>query len=125
MTTRTRLVPTGDNNDGTASIKNLGIAAGILLLQVDVRPDPAGLPGTAQLQTVVNGLAWWALLACVAAVLIGAGAWAFGSRAGNYSAVGNGKSLVAGGIIGGFLVGAASAIVNFFTSVGSGVAAGG
>lgn len=91
-------------------------------LQVTVNPDAGALPGTQQLQQVINGMAFWSLLACVAAVLIGAGAWAFGSRGGHYGAIGNGKTLVAGGVIGGFLIGAASAIVNFFTSVGSGVA---
>lgn len=92
-------------------------------LQVQVNPDAGALPGTRELQQVINGMAFWALLACVAAVLIGAGAWAFGSRGGHYGAIGNGKTLVAGGVIGGFLIGAASAIVNFFTSVGSGVGA--
>lgn len=100
----------------------IGNAVGVLA-RVTVTPDSNQLPGTSQLLNVLNGLAFWALIACVAAVLIGAGAWAFGSRGGHYGAIGSGKTLVAGGVIGGFLVGAASAIVNFFQGVGEGVAA--
>lgn len=97
-------------------------AAHLVVADVNVEPDPGALPGTEQLQNLINGVAFWALLACVAAVLIGAGAWAFGSRAGHYGAVGSGKSLVAGGLIGGFLIGASASIVNFFTQLGEGVA---
>lgn len=97
------------------------VAVQSMIANVDVNPDPGALPGTQQLENLINGIAFWALLACVAAVIIGAGAWAFGSRAGHYGAVGNGKTLVAGGIIGGFLIGASAAIVNFFTQLGDGV----
>jgi hypothetical protein len=96
------------------------LAALLVTAQVDLRPDPSALPGTAQLQSLVNGLAFWALIACLGAIAIGGGMWAFGGRANNYNAVGNGKTLVAGGAIGAALVGGAAAIVNFFVSVGSG-----
>ncbi len=92
-----------------------------LMAQVDIRPDPGGLPGTEQLQQLVNGLAFWALLACLGVVLAGAAMWAGGSRASHFGAVASGKSMVFGGAIGGLLVGASAAIVNFFHSVGSGV----
>lgn len=93
----------------------------ILLAQVELNPDPSALPGTAQLQGLINGIAFWSLIACVGAVVVGGGMWAFGGRASNYQAVGSGKTLVAGGAIGAALVGGAAAIVNFFVSVGSGV----
>jgi hypothetical protein len=92
-----------------------------VLAQVDVRPDPSALPGTAQLQSLVNGLAFWGLMACVAVLLGGAALWAGGSRASNYGAVANGKNMVFGGAIGAALIGGASAIVNFFYNVGQGV----
>lgn len=92
--------------------------------QIQVVPDGAQVPGTPQLQALLNGGAFWALLACVAAIVIGAALWAFGSRGGNYQAVEKGKSMVLGGAGLGALVGAAAAIVRFFWSVGQGVGVG-
>ena len=92
-----------------------------VLAQVDVRPDGDGLPGTAQLQSLIDGLAFWGLLACVGVLLVGAAFWAGGSRSSNFAAVANGKNMVFGGAIGAALIGGAAAIVNFFYSVGQGV----
>ena len=92
-----------------------------VLAQVSVRPDGGALPGTQQLQQLVNGLAFWGLLACVAVLLGGAAFWAGGSRSSNFSAVANGKNMVFGGAVGAALIGGAAAIVNFFYSVGQGV----
>jgi hypothetical protein len=92
-----------------------------LLAQVSVTPDGGALPGTAQLQSLVNGLAFWGLLACVGVLLAGSAFWAGGSRSSNYGAVANGKSMVFGGAVGAALIGGAAAIVNFFYTVGQGV----
>ncbi len=92
-----------------------------VLAQVSVRPDGGALPGTAQLQSLVNGLAFWGLLACVAVLLAGGAFWAGGSKSSNFSAVANGKNMVFGGAVGAALIGGAAAIVNFFYSVGQGV----
>jgi hypothetical protein len=92
-----------------------------VLAQVSVNPDGGALPGTPQLQSLVNGLAFWGLLACVAVLLAGAAFWAGGSRASNYGAVANGKNMVFSGAVGAALIGGAAAIVNFFYGVGQGV----
>ena len=89
--------------------------------QVSVRPDGDALPGTQALQQLIDGLAFWGLLACVGVLLAGAACWAGGSRSSNFAAVANGKNMVLGGAIGAALIGGASAIVNFFYSVGQGV----
>ena len=89
--------------------------------QVTVRPDGGALPGTAQLQSLVNGLAFWGLLACLGVLLAGGAFWAGGSKSSNFGAVANGKNMVFGGAIGAALIGGAAAIVNFFYSVGQGV----
>jgi hypothetical protein len=89
--------------------------------KVTMRPDPNALPGSQQLASLVNGFGFWALLACLAAILFGAAMWAIGSRSSNYGAVANGKNMVFGAAIGAALVGGSAAIVNFFTAVGRGV----
>ncbi len=93
----------------------------LFIAQVSVSPDAGALPGTPQLQSLVNGLAFWGLLACAAVLLIGGACWAAGSRSSNYAAVANGKNMVFSGAIGAALIGAAAAIVNFFHNVGQGV----
>ena len=92
-----------------------------VLAQVTVRPDSSALPGTAQLQSLVNGLAFWGLLACLGVLLAGGAFWAGGSRSSNFGAVANGKNMVFGAAIGAALVGGSAAIVNFFTAVGRGI----
>lgn len=89
--------------------------------RVSLRPDPNALPGSGQLADLINGFGFWALLACLAAVVLGASFWAIGSRSSNYGAVANGKNMVFGGAIGAALVGGSAAIVNFFSAVGRGI----
>ena len=89
--------------------------------KVSFRPDATALPGSDKLADLVNGLGFWALLACLAAVLLGAAMWAIGSRSSNYGAVGNGKSMVFGGAVGAGLIGASAALVNFFFTAGRGI----
>ena len=56
-----------------------------LLANVSVKPNPNALPGTSAIEKLIDGLAAFALLACVGGVLIGAAQWALGSKSGNYS----------------------------------------
>ena len=91
-----------------------------LPLAVSVTPNN-NLPGTSQLTTLIGGLVTWVLLACVGAVLLGAGAWGIGSRSGHYGAQQNGRMMVLGGAVGAMVAGAASALVNFGFGIGSAV----
>ena len=87
-----------------------------------VAVDPnSKLPGTVQLTSLVGGLMTWVLLACVAAVLIGAATWGFGSRSGHYAATQQGRTMVLGGVAGAMITGAATALVNFGFGVGGAV----
>ncbi len=90
---------------------------------VKVKPNPDGLPGTAALEKLVNGLAAIALLACAAGILLGAAQWALGSRSNNYSHTSDGKSKVLYGLIGAFIIGAGAALINFFYNSGTAVSA--
>jgi hypothetical protein len=81
-------------------------------------PDPNGLPGSPALEQLVNGLAFWGLLAALAGLVISASVWALSAHSGNYqhAALGRRGTLVAAAAA--FLVGAAPAIVAFFQNLG-------
>lgn len=81
-------------------------------------PDPAGLPGGAALQKMLNGLVFLGLIACVGAVVVGGATWFLGAQAGNYNASLGGRRAVVGGIVGALVIGASAAVVNFFYAAG-------
>ncbi len=87
--------------------------------EVNMHPDLTGLPGSSELQTLVNGLGAWALVAALAGLVIGAAAWALGVHSQNFqqSMVGRRAVLVSG--LAALLIGAAPHIVNFFFSAGN------
>jgi hypothetical protein len=82
-------------------------------------PDPKGLPGSPALQQLVDGLAFWGLLAALAGLVVSAAVWALSAHSGNYqqASVGRRGTLVAAAAA--FLVGAAPAIVSFFENLGN------
>ncbi len=82
-------------------------------------PDPSGLPGSRALQSLVGGVAFWALLGALAGLIISAAVWALSSHAGNYHHAGVGKrgTLVSAGAA--LLIGAAPAIIAFFEDLGN------
>ncbi len=82
------------------------------------KPDPNGLPGSSALQTLISGVAFWALLAALAGLLISAAVWALSSHSGNYhhSSMGRRGTIISA--LAAFLVGAAPAIVAFFQDLG-------
>jgi len=88
---------------------------------VSVNPDSGGLPGGAAAQKLINGIAAFGLMACVATVLWGAAQWGFGSRSSNYSQADDGKTRMLKGVGGAFAIGAAATFINFFFDAGSAV----
>lgn len=89
-----------------------------VLAQVSVTPDAGALPGGRQLQQMVNGFAAFALVVLVGSVIGGAVWWASGSSTGNYNAINGGKRMVLMSALGAIIVGAAAALINFFTAMG-------
>jgi hypothetical protein len=85
---------------------------------VKLEPNPSGLPGSDVLQGLIDGLGFWALLAALAGVLVGAAIWAVASHSNNHhwSAAGRRGTLAAG--IAALVIGAAPALVNFFAESG-------
>lgn len=86
--------------------------------QVDVNVNKDGLPGGDALTQLVGGLMWMGLIACVAAIIIGAAAWGLAGHSGNYQAAYMGRKAVLGGFLGALLIGAAAAIVTFAFDLG-------
>ena len=96
--------------------------AGVVAAQrVDANPDIRALPGGATLQGLINGIAAFAGLACLAGLLIGAGLWAVGSHAQNYQQSSAGKKTVLTSFATALLVGGAVGIINFFLETGGGI----
>lgn len=81
-------------------------------------PNASGLPGTATLQSLVNGLAWWALLAALVGLVAGAGMWALGAHSNNYQHTSSGRRAVLVSGAAALLIGAAPTILGFLFSAG-------
>ena len=55
----------------------------MLFANVNLTPSTSALPGSAALQQIANGIASWALIGALVALLLGAGLWAVGSHTQN------------------------------------------
>jgi len=73
------------------------------------------------LQSLIDGIGWWALLASLLGLIIGAATWAVGSHSNNYqhSSTGRRAVLVSGAAA--LLIGAAPTVLNFLYGVGQSV----
>jgi hypothetical protein len=78
-----------------------------------VTPEPANAPGAAGIQTAINGIAVYALLACLAGFLIGGAVWAIGGHIANPHTSVAGKAGMAVSVGAAFLIGGAAAILQF------------
>jgi len=90
---------------------------------VNPSANGASLPGTPQLQQLIDGFSTWALMAALAGMLIGAAVWALGHHSSNYQQAANGRKgvLVSGAAA--MIIGAAPTLISFFTSLGTQVTA--
>lgn len=79
---------------------------------VTLDPTAVGAPGRQTIQDMLDWLGQYALWACVAAIVVGGGMFAWGRRQGGHGMALTGTTLVAGGAVGTILVGLAPEIVN-------------
>jgi MFS family permease len=91
----------------------------MFLLAVSLSPSLTAFPGSAFLQTLANGVAAWALVGALIALVLGAGLWAFGNHAQHFGQSNNGRKLVVGSLIAALLIGAAPTLINFFFAAGT------
>jgi hypothetical protein len=85
---------------------------------VTLNPDANGLPGSKVLQSLVDGLAFWALIASLAALVAGAALWAWAAHAQNHQYSANGRRAAGVAALAALLIGAAPALINFFADAG-------
>jgi hypothetical protein len=85
---------------------------------VTVNPKAGGLPGSKVLQQLIDGLAFWALLACLTAVIVSAAVWAFAAHSNNHHHSANGRRGLLVSAAAALAIGASAALVNFFADVG-------
>jgi hypothetical protein len=90
----------------------------MLLANVTLSPSTTDLPGSAALQQIANGLASWALIGALIALLLGAALWAVGSHTQNMHQSAQGRRAVLTSLVAAVLIGAAPSLINFFFNAG-------
>lgn len=98
-------------------LAQLPAALGILPT-VEIPPNDTGLPGIAQLRTIVGAVMTVGLILSVLALIIAAIVWGLGSSSSNPHLSSRGKMGVLIACIAAVVCGAAVALVNFFWAVG-------
>ena len=97
------------------------VAWSVQLGDPGISPNEDGLPGLPVVRSIVGALLTWGLVACVAGLVVSVIVWAVAHHGGNYQYAAGGKSGVIVSAGGALLIGAANAIVAFFSGLGAGV----
>ena len=92
-----------------------------LPLNINISPNSNGLPGIAQLRSVVGASMTIGLILAVLALIISAIVWALGANSSNPHLAGRGKFGVLVAMGAAIICGASVALVNFFWNVGQAV----
>ena len=90
------------------------VAAGI----VSPHPTSSGLPGASEIQTIADGIGWWALVGALLGLVIGAAAWALGSHTNNYQYSSTGRRAVLVSALAALVIGAAPEVISFLFGAG-------
>jgi hypothetical protein len=85
---------------------------------VSLNPSTTALPGGAALQQIADGIASWALIGSLIALLLGAALWAVGSHTQNMHQSAQGRRAVLASLVAAILIGAAPTLINFFFNAG-------
>jgi hypothetical protein len=90
----------------------------MLFANVSLTPSTSDLPGSAALQQIADGLASWALIGALVALLLGAALWAVGSHTQNMHHSAQGRRAVLTSLVAAVVIGAAPTLINFFFNAG-------
>jgi hypothetical protein len=85
---------------------------------VPFNPNSGAVPGSGPLETLTNGIGWWALVASLVGLVLGAAAWALGSHTNNYQYSSAGRRAVVVSAMAALVIGAAPVVINFLFSQG-------
>ena len=94
---------------------------GLVPMDITISPNSDGLPGIAQLRTIVGAVMTIGLILSVLALIISAIVWGFGANSSNPHLAGRGKTGVLVSCGAAVICGAAVTLVNFFWNVGQSV----
>lgn len=86
-----------------------------------ISPNTTGLPGLSVLQTGVGAFVFWALVLCVAALVVSAVALGFSKVTGRGGFADTAKSGVMWSAAAAVVIGGANAIIAFFANAGTGI----
>jgi hypothetical protein len=90
----------------------------LLPMDITITPNDSGLPGIAQLRTIVGAVMTIGLILSVLALIIAAIVWGFGSNSSNPHLASRGKAGVLVSCGAAVICGAAVTLINFFWNVG-------
>ncbi len=90
-------------------------------LDVNITPNDKGLPGIAQLRTIVGAVMTVGLILSVLAMILAAIVWGFGANSSNPHLAGRGKTGVLVSCGAAVICGASVTLINFFWDVGQAV----
>ncbi|WP_249933869.1 DUF6112 family protein [Kocuria sp. 2SI] len=93
----------------------------LLVANIDIAPNDDGLPGIAQLRTIVGAVMTIGLILSVLALIISAIVWGFGSNSSNPHLAGRGKLGVLISCGAAVICGASVTLIQFFWDVGQSV----
>ena len=94
---------------------------GMIPMDITIDPNDTGLPGIAQLKTIVGAVMTIGLILSVLALIISAIVWGFGSNSSNPHMASQGKLGVIISCVAAIICGAAVTLINFFWNVGQAV----
>lgn len=94
---------------------------GLLPLNITIDPNDNGLPGIAQLKTIVGAIMTIGLILSVLALIISAIVWGFGANSSNPHMASQGKLGVIISCVAAVICGASVTLINFFWTVGQSV----
>lgn len=92
--------------------------AALVPLEISITPNTSGLPGIAQLRTIVGAVMTVGLILSVLALIISAIVWGFGANSSNPHLASRGKTGVLVSCGAALICGAAVTLINFFWNVG-------
>jgi hypothetical protein len=99
----------------------IGQVVGLIPMDINISPNDSGLPGIAQLKTIVGAVMTVGLILSVLALIISAIIWGFGSNSSNPHLASRGKLGVIISCAAAVICGASVTLINFFWNVGQSV----